>query len=379
MTRFIAELHAKWKAEPSAHRYALVTLMIIAAALRLANLDDPIRVDEKTTLALYVSKPWLVALSDYSLPNNHLFHTALAKVSTAIFGVSLRALRLPALVAGILVVPATYVAIRALYGARSALVATAIVATSWELVINSVNARGYSLMTLAFLLLVIIASRLLQAASLGWWVAFAVVAALGLWTIPVMLLPLGAIATWLALSIIQRRDYSRLAHLALALGGAAVLTALCYAPVIANSGVAAVTQNEFVTPSSWPRFVAELATMLGETLFYWRLTTPVVFAWVLAGGAMVGLIYHRRLSREPVGLFQSAVVWCSVVLLLNHRAPPERVWQWLIPLVAGLAGAGFLYVIDHLRRGITLSPRLVASLVVGLALVNGTSVLLWSP
>lgn len=97
-----AELCAKWNAEPPQHRYALIALMVVAIVLRVANLDYPIRIDEKATLALYVTKPWAVALSDYSLPNNHLFHTALAKVSTSVFGVSLWALRLPALVDGIL-------------------------------------------------------------------------------------------------------------------------------------------------------------------------------------------------------------------------------------------------------------------------------------
>lgn len=379
MSHFIAELYEKWKAEPPPHRHALVTLMIVAIVLRVANLDDAIRVDEKMTLALYVTKPWLVALSDYSLPNNHLFHTALAKVSTALFGVSLRALRLPALIAGILVVPASYVATRSLYGARAALVATAIVATSWELVVNSANARGYSLMTLAFLLLVIIGARLMQEASRGWCAAFAVVAALGLWTIPVMLLPLGAIATWLTLSILNRRDYAKLVPLGLTLGGTAALSMLCYAPALARSGLAAITRNEFVTPSSWSQFVPELAASLRQTLVSWGLTTLPVLAWALAISGMIGLLFHRRISRQPIGLPHAALLWCTVFLLLNHRAPPERVWQWLIPVTAGLAGAGILYVIDSLRREITLPPRVVASMVVGIALVNGTSVLLWSP
>jgi len=39
-----------------------------------------------------------------------------------------------------------------------------------------------------------------RAPSTADWIAFAVVAALGLWTIPVMLFPLGAVALWLALS-----------------------------------------------------------------------------------------------------------------------------------------------------------------------------------
>lgn len=379
MSHFLAELHAKWKAEPPQHRYALLALMLVAVALRVANMDYPIRIDEKTTLAFYVTKPWIVALSDYSLPNNHLLFTALAKVSTGLFGVSLHTLRLPALIAGILVVPATYVATRSLYGAGPALLATAIAATSWELVINAANARGYSLLTLDFLLLIIIVVRLQQTTSRRLWVAFAVIAALGLWTIPVMVFPLGAIVAWCVLSSIQRRAYSDLIPLSIALGGAAALTALFYAPVVVHSGLAAVTRNEYVTPSTWPQFVADLGTSFRLTSFYWGLTTPRLMVWMLAGCAILALVFHHRLSRERVGVPHAAVLWCLLFLLLNHRAPPERVWQWLIPIVGGLAGAGLLYVISQLRGGARLSPRHLASLAVAVALINGTSVLLWAP
>jgi uncharacterized membrane protein len=376
---YIADLYAKWKSEPLPHRYALVALMIIAVVLRVANLDYPIRIDEKATFALYVTKPWAIALSDYSLPNNHLFHTALAKLSTGLFGGSLVALRLPALVAGVLVVPATYVATRLLYGARAAMFATAIAATSWELVINSANARGYSLITLAFLLLVIIAVRLQEKTTPGRWIAFAVIGAIGLWTIPVMLFPLGAIAAWLTLSSIRRRAYAELGQLALALGGAALLTALCYAPAVAHSGLAAITKNEYVTPSSWSFFLSDLAFNLRLTLFYWGLTTPTIIVWMLAICALIAIACHGQISRERVGVPHAALLWCTVFLLLNHRAPPERVWQWLIPVAAGLAGAGLLHAVRYVYRRGTLSPRHLASLVVALALINGTSVLLWAP
>src|SRR5688500_2353889 len=164
--------------------------------MRLLYLAQPMRYDEAVTYMYFVRLPWSEAVSTYTYPNNHVFHTLLAKASVSVFGNSPWALRLPALLAGLLLVPATYAVARAIYGSRAALVAAALVATSGMLVLYSTNARGYSLVALAFLLLLLLAMRLLAGAPTRLWITFAIIAALGLWTIPVMLYPLGTVAVW---------------------------------------------------------------------------------------------------------------------------------------------------------------------------------------
>jgi hypothetical protein len=239
----------------------------------------------------------------------------------------------------------------------------------------AVTARGYSLVTLAFLLLVVVAAQLDEAPSRRRWAAFAVVAALGLWTIPVMLFPLGAVAGWLALSFARRRAFAELRALAITLLATVALTALCYAPVLAYSGLAALVRNEYVVPSSWPAFGAELARTAASTLWLWRQGIPTPLAWALAACAVVALARHARVSARPVGLPHAAALWCAVLLLAMHRAPPERVWQWLVPLVAGLAGAGLVYAIERSPRLVAQLPRRLPALAVVLAVVNAAALL----
>jgi uncharacterized membrane protein len=56
--------------------------------------------------------------------------------------------------AGLCLVPATYMAARSLYEYRGALLAAGLVASSSALIEYSVNARGYSILSLVFLAMI---------------------------------------------------------------------------------------------------------------------------------------------------------------------------------------------------------------------------------
>ena len=70
--------------EQPAHLLALVVLVGLALAVRVAELDVPMRYDEAATYANFVSAPPYVAIANYAEPNNHVFHTLLAQASTGI-------------------------------------------------------------------------------------------------------------------------------------------------------------------------------------------------------------------------------------------------------------------------------------------------------
>lgn len=88
-------------------------------------------------------------------------------------------IRLPAFIAGVLVVPASYLAARVLYNKRAALLAAALVASSSYLVEYSANARGYSMICLFFMLLPALAAYIIRTWSPGVWLPFAVLSVMG--------------------------------------------------------------------------------------------------------------------------------------------------------------------------------------------------------
>ena len=346
----VDELREAWHSEPRNHRVALLIILAIGVVLRAAHLAQPIRYDEAVTYMFFVRHPWSDALSLYTYPNNHLFHTLLAKISVSAFGNSPWALRAPAFIAGVLIIPAAYAVTRLLYRGRAALFAAAIVASSGVLTLYSTNARGYSLVVLAFLLLVLCGIRVLSDAGSAPWFTFAVVAALGLWTVPVMLFPLGAVALWLALSLLVGDRGAELRRLAVALGVAIGLALLAYSPVIAREGLGAITRNRFVASVGWYEFFEQLPPTIREALLSWSLGIPPLVSLALAACAVVALRRHASLSRFPIGIPLAAFAWCAWLLVVNHRAPFPRVWLWLFPVAAGLAGAGIARIMEQRPR-----------------------------
>jgi 4-amino-4-deoxy-L-arabinose transferase-like glycosyltransferase len=368
----IDELRDAWRTESRDDRVAFLCILVIAIDIRLLYLRQPMRYDEAVTYLYFVRQPWADALSLYTYPNNHLFHTVLAKASVTLFGASPWALRLPALLAGTLIVPATYAVARELYDSRSALYASAITAASGALVLYSTNARGYSIVGLAFLVLVLQALRLSRGATPSEWLVFAVIAALGLWAIPIMLYPLGAVALWFALLALVEGRQKELRRFVIALGVTAGLTLMVYLPVISREGLAKITQNKFVQPSGWLEFFEQISVTGAEALTSWSLGVPPLISMTLAGCAIYALWHHARLSKVKVGLALASFVWSAWVLALNHRAPFARVWLWFLPFVAILAAVGGVELLLRWRRSRRVveerSPTLSVALSLGLAL-----------
>src|SRR5262245_7727975 len=94
----------------------LALIIVIGVGLRTAFLDRVIRGDEAVTYLRFVSKPLSEGLSSYDTTNNHPLHTLLAHITTSVVGNQPWTLRLPAFIAGILIIPTTFVWAKQEYG-----------------------------------------------------------------------------------------------------------------------------------------------------------------------------------------------------------------------------------------------------------------------
>ena len=373
------------------HIVALLVITLIGVLVRLYYLTQPLKYDEAVTFLEYVRLPLSVSLSQNYLPNNHLFHTLLARVSVRLFGEAEWSLRMPAFVAGVLMIPMAYVALRRLFSRDAALLAAALVAGSSILVDYSTNARGYTMVGFAFLLLLACAETLRRSGGAGWgtWALFAVTTACGFYTIPVMLYPFGAVALWLAAAALLQAPAARnriLVRLTVAAVVAGVLTLLLYTPVLLASGPDAIFDNQFVQRISKGKLMVRLPLALAVAVNGWRrdLATPV--AVTLLAGVLASLTWYAwdavrahssrhhlpSQARPGVDPLVVAVLWCFAAVLLHRVVPPPRTWQFLLPLLFAAAGFGCL---ETVRRP---ASKLMASglphPIVGAALVSALAV-----
>ncbi|HVZ78769.1 MAG TPA: glycosyltransferase family 39 protein [Gemmatimonadaceae bacterium] len=347
-------LRGWWADEPPALRLALGIVFALGVLLRLAYLRQPMRYDESVTWLYFIGKPWHVAVSSYPFPNNHLLYTLLAKVTSAVAPGTPWAMRIPAFLAGVAVLPLTYAVGRTLFSTHAAAIGTALVAASTPLALYSTNARGYSMVDVAFLALLLLLARARDGrASPGLWAGVAAVSAAGLIAVPTMLYPLGAAVLWFTLVQALERPqdaWRRLAPLAAALVAAAVVALLAYQPIIRANGVRALAANKFVAPSPWPDFFQEFLPSVGDTLASWTGPFPLVTWPLLAIALAFGAARSTRLTREGIPVATATLAWCALLLLTGHHAPFARVWQWFIPIACLLAGVAVELL---LRRWLT--------------------------
>ena len=266
--------------------------------------------DEAASFIYYASHPLSVIVTIYGSPNNHILHTVLMHASYLVFGSAEWALRLPAFLAGLALVPLTYIASRSL-------IASALVASAPVLIDYSTDARGYTMLCCAVLVCVIAIQR-------NAWRTFSISAALGFFTIPVMLYPFLVLVVW-----------GRRKALVPAIE-AVVIAAALYAPALIISGIGAIASNPYVKPV--PNFFTSVLPYLETVREHLLVGIPIVVQLLLLAAAVsrrfwiAAAIVLAMIAMQRVLPFPR--VWLPFLILIFIGAAAQWRWPKSEPIVA---------------------------------------------
>ncbi len=333
------------------HFVAFLAVMFGAVVLRLAFLSEPIRKDESYTFMYSASRPFYVGLTYYTV-NNHLLNTLLMHISTSLFGASVWTVRLPTLIVGVFLIPATYAMTGLYHGKNAALIAAALVSASSPLIEYSFNARGYSLGALFFLLMIVFVG-LAQRRMGGAWILLPVSAALSLYAVPTMVYGVGGVFLYLLLG---RSEISKVLFAGFCTG---LLTVVLYAPVLATVGPSAITSNKWVLPVPRNLWVSEFGRELMSLWIYWNLDLPRVITILLGVGIVAGVVFSPKTLRlPPLAAFFCVAAVAGVLLPLQRVVPFRRNWLFLLPLCFASAAVGLDTLIRKLRHSDVISATL---------------------
>jgi len=338
------------KLEKSEKVYSLILLLMTGLAIifRLKYIYVPMRHDEAYTLVAFASDSLFDTIIAYHLPNNHVFHSILVNIVTHVLGIQPWAVRLPALIAGVLIVPATYSLAKNIYNKETALASALLVAYSPALVSYSTNARGYTLETLITLLSLILGIYVKKERNLFAWALIIFLGAIGFYTIPTMLFPFGVLFVWLFLSNLVEGSgpyssrFTFFKYWVIAGIGTALLVLVLYTPIFIYAGADKFFANGVIAPLSWEAFPATLRDRLVETWYEWQQGFPPALLFLLGLGFVLGLILHRRISGQKVPLQLAALTWIGILLLVQRPNAWARIWLFLLPLVFIWSAAGII-------------------------------------
>jgi len=300
----------------------LFLLTVLGALLRFERLDSQLWLDEVLTLVDIVRRPLGEIVSSFPSQNQHMLYSILARFAVEIFGESAWALRLPALVFGVLSLWPLYALGLRLVGHGKALVACALMTFSYHHIWFSQNARGYT----GLLLFATLATWLwIEATERGrwaWWLAYSGAVFLGVWVQMTMLFVVAAHGLLYLVSVARRRQAfprpSRLRPLvAWLLAGSLSLQVYAFSlPEFLRSAAGEVSM-----PSAW----TDPLWLVGEILRNLAVV-PGEIAAVVAGGAVLALGWWSvfRQHAEAALAMALPVVLCGVTMLaLGHNLWPR--------------------------------------------------------
>ena len=342
----------------------LLVIIIFGIFFRYAYLWRPMGHDETYTFMAFASRGLRVVITDYHLPNNHIFHTILVNLFSQMLGDSPAVIRLPAFIAGILLIPATYLIGKIFYDWKIGLVAASVIAALPVLVDYSTTARGYTIITLFALMIVAISAYVKDNQNLVAWFILIGFSGLGLYTNPTMIYPIGMAFTWLILSSMIKDiipGYGKRFYLYLLLLGVgiALFTGFLYLPIIYTSGLQSVVGNEVVEALNWSDFTQSLLPRIRNTWQEWNRSVHPIFSSIALIGLVASFFVPRLPRNRRVPLILAGFIWIAAALLVQRVAPWPRIWLFLLPFFIIWITAGIIGLINLLIAKLPKSELLI--------------------
>ncbi|MGD8719835.1 MAG: glycosyltransferase family 39 protein [Candidatus Zixiibacteriota bacterium] len=309
-------------------------LFAVGVVFRLRHLCDAVRYDEAFAYLTYVRAPLAFTFTDYGSVNNHFLYSLFMRLAVSVFGDGAAWWRLPSLAAGLGTMALAAIIARRWFGPAGGVAALFVTAVSPVLAHFSVLARGHALsLFLVLTALYFVDLRYERPRHVLFTAAAAVSCALACFTIPTALLPVSAVCAYDAYRTFRRRAPAT-TFLALWLP-TALLTLLLYLPLIllSDTGIRPGNLDELTVP---PLSLYGLRPYVESWMD--------VKTWGLGGAglwtaaAVVGLVAGAA-KRPAFGILAGASLLGGAAFLAAGFRPPERVFLYLLPVVALGVGA----------------------------------------
>jgi hypothetical protein len=356
----------------------LLVIVIATIIIRILYLFRPICYDESYNLIIFASRPLYFLLSYYPYFNNHIFHTLLMHIFYLFAGVGqLWAIRLPAFFAGICMVPLSYFVGRLFYNKYAALIAAALVSSSSILIDYSTNARGYTLISLIFLISLSLATYLCRNRNQAAWLIFIILCAIGFFTIPIFLYPFAMIVVWMFFTILYQKEDSLmlLKYLTLSCLAIFILTIVLYTPVLIITGIDGIHDLKMLHPILVKDFIKNFQISLFSIIKVWNRDINLIISILLVIGFLVSICFHKKISRERFPLLLSLLLSILPIIIIQRVIPFERVWVFALPIYFIVSAGGLAFITMKIISKVDYKNTIFSALAIIILICNYHSII----
>jgi hypothetical protein len=207
-------------------------------------------------------------------------------------------------------------------GRNAALFAAGLIAVSGPFVYFSVNARGYAQQAVLTVIVLYLATELVEGAPPVYWALLSAAAAAGFWTAPSILV----VSFWL----LWAGGRAMLLPMIIAGTITALTVAFLYMPVIVVAGPRALLWNPFVRPQPLQEFRADALGFPKVLLTFLHGGDPLAYVILIGVGVLLALVFKTSAGRRPAQLFVVLLLVLVGLPALQRIVPFPRA---LLPLL----------------------------------------------
>lgn len=354
--------------------WILLLIFIAGVVLRAIQLRIPLEYDEAYTIVMWGRSDLFYAISNYHLPNNHVFHTILVNLIFHNIGKSIPLLRLPVFLSGCLLIIAVWLLGKTFYNSFIAILSAGFIAFAPYLVYYSVTARGYEIQALFTVITVGLAVYCRRKNNIFSWFLLIFFSGLNFYTLPTSLYPFGGICIWILLNVVffqgENSVWQSRMHLfkyLIFMGlSVSVFTFVLYLPIICNSGFNSLFGNGFIKPREVSVFWETAQYRLKDNIRAFSGTLPGIVLWCIALGIFLSIFLFKKNSKEKISYGLSVILWTGSLILIQRPELLPRVFLFLHPFLLMFAASGLSgsCMVPYVKK---ISGWILASLVAAMA------------
>ncbi len=337
---------------PLVYPMAIFGITVFGFVLRFHFIDGPLGHDESADFQSMWILPLYKGLTYGPAAWQHPITILLGHMSYVLFGDINWAIRLPHFILGVLTIPLTYWFGCVLGSRLAGLISAGFVSVAWPLVAYSVNGRGYSAGTLAFVVMLGLVPYVIRYNNRFAWVILCCSAVVALFSVQSMIFAYGTVIIWLVglawFNENRRIDRKFWVNFILFCLASFLLTLFVYSPYWLMNGFEILMGGKKVLEGTSNLSIGELSSYVITVIYrLWSRDILQILQFATAVGFFAAL----------VGSWQSRILIVAAIggtlplfILIGEFRPPARLWNYLIPVVGVVVGLGLEYSTNFLRK-----------------------------
>jgi len=359
-----------FKKENKLHLSLFFIFLAFAIFIRIYYINTTLRFDEAFSFT-YIKQPFLLLITNYAHSNNHVLSSLLSHFFSTILGFKLWTIRIPVLIFGILLVPETYLAARIISNKETALLSMGIISISPAIIEYSTNARGYILITFFFVTIISLSNSLIKKQNIFTWLIFALIIALGFYTLFAMVYPFSFLIIWIFFSIIFKDSEENIKisifNLVIFTILSLTLALLLYMPMIVKSGI---KQFKFLYNNGgkhydpWSIYFKNFANLIKNIWIQWSFGFPLTIIILLLIGIIISTIYYKRIFKFKVPLQYIFLFLLIFILLFKTPIDYPRFFLFVLPVFIIISSSGIIFILNFLFKNIKLKKILIYIIII---------------